>query len=143
MVLPAEIHHQQTIVIVFSKISEDKTFSVQHRAVDPTRDLFAKTRIFSPQPDKVEVERIQLAIFFAFGEIEVTTGNQFGIEWVGQPLLGFLVGDGRKLRQERETTFPNCVLQIFVPDVGEIDKRTRRSELLALKKHRCPWAEQE
>src|SRR6266496_4352276 len=45
----SKIHHEQPIIILARKISENETGRSEHRAIDSARDLFANAGIFASQ----------------------------------------------------------------------------------------------
>src|SRR6187401_2558660 len=88
------------------------------------------------------MEIVGLAIGLPLREVELATRKNFRIIGRRQNFLRLFTGEGWKLRQKFETSFADSFFHRLIADIGKIEKWSRRTELLALKKQWCPGTEQ-
>ena len=85
---------------------------------------------------------VEMPVFFSFGKIELGACKDFRIGRHWQQFLHLVGGKRRKLREKFEASFANGLAHRPVSRVCKKHKWGRRTELLALKKQRCPWSKQ-
>ena len=88
----SKVNYQKTIVVIFRKISENETPGSHHCAIDSASALLGKARIFPPQFQKIEMEIVELAILFSFGEIKFTANKCLWVIRCGQSSACFFFG---------------------------------------------------
>src|SRR6266850_6240123 len=83
------------------------------------------------------MERIELGVALAFGEIELRTGKGIEVYWVRQTRLHFRLGDAWKLAQRLRAPLTHQLGELSF-EISEVKKWTRGGKLLPLKEHRRP-----
>ena len=75
----SKVHEQKPIVVCLREISENETRRPKHRAINSTRTLLAKARIFASQFQKIDMQIVKFAISFALGKIQFAPGKHVRI----------------------------------------------------------------
>src|SRR5262249_5555605 len=137
----AKIDDQEPVGPASHEIAQDECIVSEHGPVHPAVDLSAKGRVRAAQANEITVQRILRRMHLALGKVELAALKGLPVTWVGDDRAAFRSRETAKLLQELHTAGPNQLAQ-FGMMVGEIQKRARCREFLALKKQRRAGREQ-
>src|SRR5437870_11817287 len=89
----SKIHHEQTILFLLRKVSEDETCRPQDSAIDSAGNLLAKARVFAAQFQKIDGQVVELAILFSLAEIQFAPSKRLRVIGRGQTAPCLFLGN--------------------------------------------------
>src|SRR5207247_2221352 len=131
----AQIDKKQAIGAVVGEEAQGQRLRAQHGAVQAARALEAKHRVFAPQFQEIAMKGVDLGVAPPVFKVQLTALERVRITRIRQASLHLRHGQTAKLSEELVSAVEHLRRQLRVV-VCEIQKRSRRRELLALKEHR-------